>query len=207
MRGEVRRSLVHHIYACWTHKANAGLFADTDKELDFQPKNFVNHIRTHNQKLQQKQAELQEEGDAVGDLWQKHQMDSSSPRKRHVNFTNLHPFVPEGESSQRHQDNIKGCEALIWSMVPNIKGYEHSPLEVVKAVKFSTCIAELQKKQNQDIESLQMGALRTKSTSRSCRTSMLTSRASDFTKITTIVRSSATFFTSTSEWRCLIHSC
>ena len=34
MRGEVRRSLVHHICACWTHKANAGLFADTDKELD-----------------------------------------------------------------------------------------------------------------------------------------------------------------------------
>ena len=134
-------------------------------------------------------------------------MESSSPRKRRVDFTNLHPFVPEAESSQRQQDNIEGCEALIWSMVPNIKGYEHSPLEAVKAVKFSTCIAELQKKQNQDIESLQMGALRTKSTSRSCRTSMLTSRASDFTKITTIVRSSATFFTSTSEWRCLIHSC
>ena len=39
-------------------------------------------------------------------------MDSSSPRKRHVDFTNLHPFVPEGKSSQRHQDNIEGRKAL-----------------------------------------------------------------------------------------------
>ena len=134
-------------------------------------------------------------------------MDSSSPRKRPVDFTNLHPFVPEGESSQRHQDNIEGHKALIQSVVPNIIGYEHSPLEADKVVEFSTCIAELQKKQNQDTESLQPGVLRTKSTSRSCRTPVLTSRASDFRKITTVVRSSATFFTSTLEQRCLIHSC
>ena len=84
-------------------------------------------------------------------------MDSSSPRKRRVDFTNLHSFIPEGESSQRHQDNIKGREALIRSVGSKygIKGYEHSPLEADKAVEFSTRVAELQKKQNQDTESLQ----------------------------------------------------
>ena len=66
-------SLVHHICTCWTRRANAGLFADTDEELDSQLKNFDNHSRTHNQKLRQKQAELQYEGDAAGDLRQKHQ--------------------------------------------------------------------------------------------------------------------------------------
>ena len=73
MRGEVRISLVHHVCTCWTHRANAGLFADTDEELDSRLKNFDNHSRTHNQKLRQKQAELQYEGDAAGDLRQKHQ--------------------------------------------------------------------------------------------------------------------------------------
>ena len=73
MKCEVRRSPVRHVCACWTRRANAGLFADTDEELDSRLRNFDNHIRTHNQKLRQRQAELQDEEDAAGDLRQKHQ--------------------------------------------------------------------------------------------------------------------------------------
>jgi len=84
-------------------------------------------------------------------------MGSSSPKKRRVAFTNLPPSTPEGESSQRHQDNIKGREALIRSVGSKygIKGYEHSPLEGDKAAEFSTRVADLQKKQNQDTETMQ----------------------------------------------------
>jgi DNA repair protein RAD50 len=58
---------------------------------------------------------------------------------------------------QRHQENIKQRELSIRTIGSKygIKGYDHSPLEVEHIAEFYTRLSDIQKKQNQDTESLQ----------------------------------------------------
>ncbi|KAF8586295.1 hypothetical protein K439DRAFT_1341218 [Ramaria rubella] len=117
---------------------------DTDEELDSRLKNFDNHIATHNQQLRRKQVELNEEEDAVKDL-----------RAGHIQLMGEQARLQSEE--KRHQENIKGREALIQSIGTKygLKGYEHTPLEANTVAEFYSRLMELQKKQNQDTETMQ----------------------------------------------------
>ncbi|KAF8505241.1 hypothetical protein BU17DRAFT_57979 [Hysterangium stoloniferum] len=127
-----------------TMKAELKEVPDSDELIDSRLKNFDSELAASNQKRREKQTLLSEEEDSLSQL-----------RSEHVKLVERQADLQAGHN--RHQENIKQREVAIRTMGSKygIKGYDHSPLEVEQVAEFCTRLSDIQKKQNQDTESLQ----------------------------------------------------